>query len=101
MANCNLAFNTAEKYLEVPILLDAEDVAEARVDEQSITTYLSYYKPLPKPEEKKEVESPKEEPKKEEDPVEQPPKVEEPKKEEPKSDEELNRVKNEVRNKSN
>ncbi|XP_003386482.1 PREDICTED: alpha-actinin-1-like [Amphimedon queenslandica] len=44
MYNLNLAFDVAEKHLDIPKMLDAEDIhASARPDERSIMTYVSAY----------------------------------------------------------
>ncbi|OQV15491.1 Alpha-actinin, sarcomeric [Hypsibius exemplaris] len=44
LANLNLAFDIAEKYLDIPRMLDAEEiVATDRPDERSIITYVSSY----------------------------------------------------------
>ena len=42
--NCQLAFDTAERELNVPPLLDVEDMVEHdNPDPLSIMTYVSYY----------------------------------------------------------
>jgi len=41
--NCNLAFNAANKNMRIPLILDAEDMANAP-DELANMTYISYYR---------------------------------------------------------
>jgi len=41
--NCNLAFNKANKNMRIPLILDAEDMANAP-DELANMTYISYYR---------------------------------------------------------
>ncbi|XP_019647653.1 PREDICTED: alpha-actinin, sarcomeric-like isoform X6 [Branchiostoma belcheri] len=44
IGNLNLAFEIAEKYLDIPKMLDAEDIVNtARPDEKAIMTYVSCY----------------------------------------------------------
>ncbi|MEQ2288900.1 Alpha-actinin-1, partial [Ameca splendens] len=44
MTNLNTAFDVAEKYLDIPKMLDAEDiVGTARPDEKAIMTYVSSF----------------------------------------------------------
>ena len=42
--NLNLAFDVAEKHLDIPRMLDAEDIhATPKPDERAIMTYVSSY----------------------------------------------------------
>lgn len=41
--NLNAAFDCAEKFLGVPKLLDAQDVADGNIDERSMVLYVSLY----------------------------------------------------------
>ena len=42
--NLNLAFDVAEKHLDIPRMLDAEDIHETvKPDERAIMTYVSSY----------------------------------------------------------
>uniref|UniRef100_A0A4W5L4X3 Calponin-homology (CH) domain-containing protein n=1 Tax=Hucho hucho TaxID=62062 RepID=A0A4W5L4X3_9TELE len=44
MTNLNTAFDVAEKYLDIPKMLDAEDIVSTlRPDEKAIMTYVSCY----------------------------------------------------------
>ncbi|CBY30950.1 unnamed protein product [Oikopleura dioica] len=44
MTNLNLAFDIAEKHLDIPKMLDAEDLVEvAKPDERAVMTYVSCY----------------------------------------------------------
>lgn len=44
MTNLNLAFDIAEKHLDIPKMLDAEDLIEvAKPDERSIMTYVAAF----------------------------------------------------------
>ncbi len=44
MTNLNNAFEVAEKYLDIPKMLDAEDIVNtARPDEKAIMTYVSSF----------------------------------------------------------
>ncbi|ESO12433.1 hypothetical protein HELRODRAFT_93275 [Helobdella robusta] len=44
LQNLNLAFDVAEKYLDIPKMLDADDmVSSAKPDERSVMTYVSAY----------------------------------------------------------
>jgi len=60
--NLKKAFDVAETYLDIPALLEPEDIAEGLVDEKSLTTYLSYYKKHPVIEQPEEPEEPPKEP---------------------------------------
>ncbi|XP_018014070.1 alpha-actinin, sarcomeric isoform X2 [Hyalella azteca] len=41
--NLNLAFDIAEKHLDIPRMLDAEDISEGVPDERAVMTYVSSY----------------------------------------------------------
>ena len=43
LSNCKLAIRTAKHYLNVPIIIDPEMLANGDIDELSMMTYLSYF----------------------------------------------------------
>ena len=38
-----MAFDTAEQLLDIPALLEPEDIILGNIDEKSLTTYISYF----------------------------------------------------------
>lgn len=43
LSNCKLAVRTAKTYLNVPVIIDPEILANGKMDELSMMTYLSYF----------------------------------------------------------
>jgi len=46
LENCTLGMKTAETHLEIPFLMDPEDLCHPNIDELSVMTYISYFTKL-------------------------------------------------------